>query len=1003
MSDYKMIKKTTEDTELHGEARSKNGFVTKLRETPRRCIQRRHSVVILLRNYPVFSLISLLVIAAALFFFAAWGGEENFAAKYEGADLSGGGTGRANTYVRYLERHAAVPPGAADIPIDVFSYTAAEGVSAQDGGQALWTGENSFVEYTVHLDRAGLYNIYLEYFPVESRGISCERSLRINGETPFLGAEQLVFQRVWGDAEGGVRTDNQGNEIRPTQVEKPRWEAAWFNDPLGYTTEPYLFYLAAGDNSIRIEGINEPVIIRALALKVPSRVKPYAEYIADFDADRFRNGDAAFMLKIQGEEAVRRSDPSLYAVYDRSSGATEPSSVARIRLNMIGGQSWRVAGQWIEWDFAVPEDGLYRISVKARQNYNRGLVSNRSVLIDGRIPCAELEAAPFRYDNRWKLLTPQDGEGRDLLFPLAKGGHSLRLKAALGELGDILNTMEESVYRLNDSYRKILVLTGPDPDIYRDYRVDVVYPDIIAALSLESKILYKLVDDLSAYSGERGPQAAAALTLARQLELFALRPDKIPRTLVNFKNNISALGDSLIALAQSQLDIDYILISAAEAELPSVNESFFLTAAHELRSFIASFLVDYNALGDVYRDGDAVEVWMLAGRDQSAILKAMIDDTFTPRTGIGVNVKLVAADALMPSVVAGTGPDAAITVQQADPVNYAVRKAAMDLSKFGGFDELAKQFDESVFLPFRYSGGVYALPETQYFHVMFYRKDIFEELGIALPETWEDLIAILPVIQKNNMNAGIPSVATTVQTSIDFSNFLAQLYQRGGTLYNGDCSRTLLDGETAIEAFDAYAKFFTHYKTPMVFDFVNRFRTGEMPLGFADYTTFNTLEVFAPEIRGLWGFALMPGIRQADGTIDRSVPTGTLASMIFSNADNPEKAWEFLKWWVSADTQLRFGRELESVMGAAARYPTANFDAFLRLSWGAREMAVLREQRSWTVGTPEAPGGYYVTRHITNAVRRVLNEGEDARETLLDYSLTINDELTKKRKEFGLE
>jgi ABC-type glycerol-3-phosphate transport system substrate-binding protein len=189
----------------------------------------------------------------------------------------------------------------------------------------------------------------------------------------------------------------------------------------------------------------------------------------------------------------------------------------------------------------------------------------------------------------------------------------------------------------------------------------------------------------------------------------------------------------------------------------------------------------------------------------------------------------------------------------------------------------------------------------------------------------------------------------------------------------------------------------------MVFDFVNRFRTGEMPLGFADYTNFNTLEVFAPEIRGLWGFARMPGIRQPDGTIDRSVPTGTLASMIFSNADDPEGAWEFLKWWVSADTQLRFGRELESVMGASARYPTANFDAFTRLSWGAREMAVLREQRSWAVGTPEIPGGYYVTRHITNAVRRVLNEGEDTRETLLDYSLTINDELTKKRKEFGLE
>ncbi|MDR2731123.1 MAG: hypothetical protein LBB81_09545, partial [Treponema sp.] len=198
-------------------------------------------------------------------------------------------------------------------------------------------------------------------------------------------------------------------------------------------------------------------------------------------------------------------------------------------------------------------------------------------------------------------------------------------------------------------------------------------------------------------------------------------------------------------------------------------------------------------------------------------------------------------------------------------------------------------------------------------------------------------------------------------------------------------------------------KFFTHYKTPMVYDFVNRFRTGEMPLGFADYTNFNTLEVFAPEIRGLWGFARMPGLRKSDGSIDRSVSTGTLASMIFSNAKRSELAWEFLKWWVSSETQLRFGRELESVMGAAARYPTANYNAFRRLSWGAEQMAVLTEQRSWTIGTPEVPGGYYVGRHISNAVRRILNEGEDTRETLLDYTITINDELIKKRKEFGLE
>jgi len=957
---------------------------------------------------PQVAIITVIVAALVLFFLFAGKQNADFSAKYSGFDLSGASTGRTNTYSRYLERYAGAPNGKRDIPVSLFSYTSSSGVSVLDNFEserrALRTDEASFIEYRINFEEAGFYNIIIEYFPLPSRGITIERSLFINGETPFLGADRLAFQRVWGDA-GPSRFDNQGNEIRAQQVEKPQWEKAWFKDSLGYITEPYAFYFPKGVNVIRLQGINEPMAIRSLSIKAPDRALYYKDYIAKQDLTQYQNSRSNVQLKVQGEKAVRRSDPSLYPNYDRSSGATEPPSVARIRLNMIGGERWRISGQWIEWEADIPEDGLYRLSVKGRQNYNRGFVSNRTVIINGQTPCRELSAIPFNYNNKWRLVTLRDSDKQNyMVFPLKRGLNTIRLQATLGDMGAILNVMEESVFRLNGIYRKILVLTGTEPDVYRDYRVEYVYPEVIQAMALESKILYKLVDDLTAYSGERSAQAAATLTLARQLELFVRRPDKIPRTLTNFKANISSLGDSMLALSQSQLDVDFILLSSADARLPKIRDNFFVAASHEIRSFLSSFFVDYNNLGDVYRNGkNVIDVWMLAGRDQSTILKAMIDDTFTPKTGIRVNVKLVAADTVLPAVVAGTGPDMALTVPQGDPMNYAIRKAVVDVSQFPDYEEVIKELNPSVVIPFTYAGGVWGLPETQYFHVMFYRKDILEELNIQLPDTWEDLINILPIIQKNNMNVGIPSVATNVATSIDFSNFLAHMFQRGGRLYNDEGSRTLLDGEIAIEAFDVYTKFFTHYKTPMVYDFLNRFRTGEMPLAFADYTNFNTLEVFAPELRGLWGFSRMPGLKKSDGKIDRSVPTGTLAAMIFSGSKKRELAWEFMKWWISSDTQLRFGRELESIMGAAARYPTANYEAFKRLSWGSEQMAVLDEQRGWTVGTPEVPGGYFVSRHITNAVRKILNEGMDTRETLLDYTITINDELIKKRKEFGLE
>jgi ABC-type glycerol-3-phosphate transport system substrate-binding protein len=162
--------------------------------------------------------------------------------------------------------------------------------------------------------------------------------------------------------------------------------------------------------------------------------------------------------------------------------------------------------------------------------------------------------------------------------------------------------------------------------------------------------------------------------------------------------------------------------------------------------------------------------------------------------------------------------------------------------------------------------------------------------------------------------------------------------------------------------------------------------------------------VSAPEIRGLWDFTLIPGTEKEDGTIDRTAQTDGLCCMIVATDDEQVKnnAWEFIKWWVSADAQVRFGREMESVLGASARYQTANRDALRQLAWSSSQLKVLEEQMAQTRGFPEIAGGYSTTRHITNAIRRVINTKEDPRETLLNYARTINEEIRIKRQEFGL-
>ena len=585
-------------------------------------------------------LISVIVIALIVAFivYRKLNQVDNYHDKYAGYDLDSDvqGVSRDSTYAKYLLLYGEKAKPSANVEVDLFQYTDASGISVMEGyegeDKVLHMEDEAKVSWQVDIPETGLYNMYIEYYPVESRGVDIERAFYINGVLPFAGSDDLAFSRVWGD-KNEVREDNQGNEIRPTQVELPRWQSAYFKDYMGYYTEPYQYYFEAGANTITFEAVNEPMVIRRLVIAAINEQPDYEGYIAAVDKNTYKNSDTAFEQKVQGEDSTFRSAPSLYATYDRSSATTEPYSSAKIKLNMIGGQAWKVSGQWIEWEVTVPEDGLYEISIKGRQNYQRGFVSNRAVYIDGVIPFKEVSAIPFKYDNAWEMLTLSDAEGNPYQFALTAGTHTVRLEVTLGELGAILNDMEDSVFRLNQMYRKILVLTGTEPDEFRDYQLAKVYPEVIEAMELESKRLYRMVDEIVEYSGQKASQIASAQTLATQLERFVKDPDRIPKTLANFKENISSLGTSIQTLSEAPLDIDYIVVAASGNKVTAPKETFLKKAGHEIRSFISSFTEDYNSLGNIYDKDEAITVWMLSGRDQSTILKTMIDDTFTPEYG----------------------------------------------------------------------------------------------------------------------------------------------------------------------------------------------------------------------------------------------------------------------------------------------------------------------------------------------------------------------------------
>ena len=923
---------------------------------------------------------------------------------------------QAGSYPAYLLRHTEQPVITdAVIEIEAVDFTSAYPLPQIEynfhdmPGNTVLTRDTGYIEFAFYVEQAGLYNINIDYFPIPGRGNDIERRLTINGELPFNHAAFLTFYRLWA-LEGPITRDSRGNDLRPRLTEVPQWMNVYFSDYLGYETRPYLFFFHQGENTLRLDASREPMAIRRITLRAFEEPPSYSEYIARYQAigvPKFQGDE----IRIQGEHFTFSNSRMIYPQGDRTSPATEPSHPYLIRLNTVGGNQWRFPGQAITWTFTVPETALYQINIKYRQHIANGTFVTRRVLLNGEVPFIELENIRYSFHSRWQIDALSDENGDPFMFFLEAGEHTLTMEVVLGDWAEILAVANDSVYQLNYAYRRMLLILGSQPDEFRDYQLERFMPDAIELLGQQ----YYVVSDLTARviainNGRRGEGTTILDNLAFHLRGMYDDPDTIPRRWRVFRDNISGMGTWILRAREQPLEIDYILITAPNADLPRAEAGFFSRMWHEIRALIASFTQDFSLVGDIHEE--AIEVWIMSGRDQAQILKGLTDNDFTPRTGIPVNLRLVSGDMVMPAAVTGRGPDVLLGMGQTAPVDWALRGAAAQLSHFPGFEETISDFHASALEPFMHDGNLYALPETQFFPMMFARMDILTEMGLPVPQTWDEFEIVMSELQKNHMDVHIPYPGVVVPGGgpvADISFFLSLVFQNGGQIYTEGGMRSALDEEEAIQAFRHWSNFFNLYGVPVIDSdnttrFMNFFRSGEMPLGFAEYTAFNTLSVFAPELRGLWQFFPLPGTFDENGVLNRSAASWTSGTMMLSGSTNQDLAWEFMRWWVSADTQTSFGREIESLIGVAARYPTANRQAVANLAWTVSDYQMLTYQWEWTRGFPQVPGGYFTARHVTNAFRTVVDRDvlADPRETLWDFVEVINAEIINKRREFGM-
>ena len=921
----------------------------------------------------------------------------------------------ADAVVRYEESGAAAEAKM------ILATDPTVGAGEHQSGSSILTSEDSLTEFEVNIPETGMYNMSLEYFPTAGKNSDIERAIFIDGELPFKEMSLVTFSRVWtakGERLTGANgttvysweKDNQGNDVKPGMLEAPEWQTRYVYDSDGYITTPLAVYLTAGTHTVTLVSIKEPVIIGSIIFDNAKTASSYAEVKAAYDAAGAKDTSGKQIL-IEAENLTKASSQMLYPQQDQSSPEVVPASSKTLLNNTVGGNSWRLVGQWLEWQFDVPDTGYYEITMHDKQNFSRGVAVSRRISIDGAVPFSELDNYEFGYSQNWKIETLSDESGEPFRFYLEAGSHTIRMEVVLGDFSTIVGMVEDAVQRLNDIYRRVIKITGVSPDRYRDYQIESSLPELTGDLIATRDILNAAIERLDIVAGKNSDKKTVLLTMRDQLDDLIKDNDDFVKVISSYKVNVRACGNWITQVISQPLALDSFSIHSADTKSGISKSNFFTRAGHEISRLFYSFVIDYNQIGSVAEDKDAkvITLWIGSGRDQANVIKSLIDETFTNKNGISVNVQLVDMSTLLKATLVGEGPDVAIQVANTNgiagavlntgndtPVNYGIRHAVLDLTRFPDWQEVLTRFPDAAYEQFMYNGALYALPETITFPVMFYRKDILKEIGLELPTTWDDVKVAMSVLSKNQMEFGmLPNEQL----------FASILYQHGGKYYTEDSKASALDSDIAVNAFKVFCNYYTDYKIDRSTSVEERFRTGECPIIIADYTDYNNFAVSAPDIAGLWSFTRIPGMVQEDGSVDHSVACTGLASMIMADTDYPEESWAFIKWWSSAETQTAYGREMESLMGSAARVPTANYEAFTNMSWPVSDFRALQESMQCVRGIPQVPGGYYSWRNVNNAFYTVVTETDTAspREELMDKVIYINAEIDYKRAELGLD
>lgn len=912
------------------------------------------------------------------------------------------------SYSAYLENNKQLPVGQEKFiitPEDLNTpryENLTNNTEGYEGSSSVFYWEEdatSTISFEVEVQETALYVINFDYFSKVTNVIDIELDLKINDETPFFEASQITLGTLWTEASDEVSTDRYGNDVNMLQKPYQVWQSTPIKDSRKIHKNGLQFVLNKGINTISFTKINGELLVGNITISGIQKLTSYNEYRGTADSA------SQYLKRYEAEKMLYKSSSTISMATSRDVGVL-PFSTMKLKLNIIGSGSWNTSGDSITWNINVPQSGYYYITLKVLQDMEN-TTSYRTLYVNGEIPFEEAKHLAFSYQNGWQNVTLHGMDDTEYEIYLQEGDNQITLEVDSSLFINISTKLSQLTSEMTELGLNITKYTNGNTSSGIDWNLEEHFTEIRTDINRWIKELEEIIDcyrDITGYkkTTTTSQDLYSAIT---KLKKILKNIDALPRRLSLLSEGSSCAAQLVAGQIDSvlvqNLIVDSLFVHSKDAKLPSATPFFMKTLWVNVKRFFLSFFDDSY---DDKKDNKEVVVWVNRSRQYVDILQKLTDDVFTKETGIKVKISLMSDDGkLILANSANQQPDVALGVSAWIPNDYGMRGMLYDLRQFDGYQKAIADYHEEQLIPMVYNDSLYGLPETENFYILLYRTDILKKLSLTVPNTWDDVIDMLPVLERYGMDFYIPLSSSSSAKSFDAT--APFIYQFGGEIYSTSADGMItggLDNEKTIQAMEFITDLYTEYGLPyQVSNFFNEFRYARIPIGVADFATYLNLLNAAPEIKGLWDITVVPGIKQEDGSINRSMPGAQQAGVIFKKTNKPNEAWKFLEWWMSSTTQELYSETMVNTLGGKYLWNTANIEAFKNLSWDKNHKEVILSQWNHLKEVSRVPGYYIVEREISNTWNSVVYNDANLRSTLSDAMIKINKEITRKMKEFG--